>query len=149
LDDLFASYRLRSADRGRSLDAILAARRYWIALSFTPIAIALGKLGAVVALGRSFGRAQELVPLAVLAMAAFQYLAFPQGADVHVFWPHYFGQFFALAVGALTATALGALERRVGRGRAMALAGCILVVLLGAILRDGIEVLRYARATGG
>src|SRR6185503_3842483 len=49
LDDFVGSYGLRSSGNTAPLARVLEARRYWIELSFTPIAIALGKVAAVVA----------------------------------------------------------------------------------------------------
>lgn len=164
LDDLFGSYGQRSSGNAVPLAQVLAARRYWIELSFTPIAIALGKVGAVVALARLLllRREHELLPLAYLAMATVQYVVFKQGADIHIFWPHYFGAYFALAMGALTATLiptslwLGAriarLRHRVHAPRparaALVTMGVAMLPLAG-IARDGLPALRYAHETGG
>src|SRR5262249_54994992 len=106
LGDLFGSAEMRQGNNQLSLAKVLASRRYWIELSFSPIAILLGKIGAVVCLLRAFAlrREHEVLPLAVLGMAAVQYVVFKQGADVHVFWPHYFALYFALGMGALVAT---------------------------------------------
>lgn len=152
LADLFGSYDMRSSGNAVPLAAVLAARRYWIELSFSPIAIALGKLAAILCAARLvvLRREHEVIPLAVLAMAAAQYLIFKQGADIHVFWPHYFGAYFALAMGALVAT-IAPLFERIGslqnKGALVALAALGLPLL--AIARDGVPALRYARETGG
>ncbi|MDC3962884.1 glycosyltransferase family 39 protein [Polyangium jinanense] len=163
LGDLLSVYGSRSAGNAVPLSAVLASRRYWIELSFTPIAILLGKIAAVVCVLRLLlTRAEvELAPLLVLGMATFQYIVFKQGADIHVFWPQPFGAYFALAMGALVATLapaferLGALARRVRRlpadstfeGGIVALG--ILLVPLGFVLRDGAPAVLYARQTGG
>jgi 4-amino-4-deoxy-L-arabinose transferase-like glycosyltransferase len=152
LGELLASYRFRARGRERPLLDVLAARRYWIELSFTPVALVAMAVATVCSIGRALARrdAQELLPLAVLVMAAVQYLAFPQGADIHVFWPHYFAAFFALGTGALCATALGWLEKRrrwARRAAPMALGGVL--ALLAPVLRDGVPALAYAHATGG
>jgi 4-amino-4-deoxy-L-arabinose transferase-like glycosyltransferase len=152
LSDLFGSYGMRSAGNAVPLKAVLASRAYWIELSFTPIAIALGKIGAIVCALRLLvlRREHEALPLAVLFMAVGQYVIFKQGADIHVFWPQYFGAYFALAMGALVATLAGLLGRlrRVG-GRAWIAALALSALPLLAILRDGVPALAYARATGG
>jgi 4-amino-4-deoxy-L-arabinose transferase-like glycosyltransferase len=152
LNDLIGSYGLRSAGNAVPLAAVLASRRYWIELSFTPIAIAIGKIGAVVCALRFLvlRREHEIIPLAVLLMAAVQYLVFKQGADIHIFWPHYFAVYFALAVGAVVATLAALLERAPRlRARAPEIAlGVTLLPLLG-VARDGVPALRYARETGG
>ena len=170
LADFLGAGTMRSAGNEASLAAVLASRRYWIELTFTPIAIALGKVAAVVSVVRlvALRREHEAMPLAFLVMAAVQYVVFRQGADIHVFWPHYFAGYFALAMGALVATlapALGGAARLVARVRkqvasvpvdALASSGRHGVVALGlvmlplvAVLRDGVPALKYARETGG
>lgn len=164
LDDLLKSARMRSSGSGLPLGAVLAKRQYWLELSFTPIAIVVGKVAAVVCALRLLIRRyeHEVVPLLLLAMATFQYVVFKQGADVHVFWPHYFGAFFALGVGALVATSLelsdGLIDwRRRRRGHSSGAASRIpLLATMGvalamaaAMARDGIPALGYARGTGG
>lgn len=174
LEDLLQSYGARASGNQAPLSKVLQARRYWIELSFTPIAIALGKLGAGLCLARLavLRREHDALPLLYLAMAVVQYVVFRQGADIHVFWPHYFGAYFALAMAALTATAAALLERLRRRraaasrpiegpanaasrpiasatGWPAAAALGIALVPLAAVLRDGIPALRYARATGG
>jgi hypothetical protein len=154
LDDLFGSYGMRSSGNAVPLAAVLASRRYWIELSFSPIAIALGKAAAVLSVARLLvlRREHEVIPLAVLFMATVQYLVFKQGADIHVFWPQYFGAYFALGMGAIVATlapAIGFVWKR-GRGPrpAVAALGVALLPIL-AIARDGVPALRYAHETGG
>jgi hypothetical protein len=165
LDDLIGSYGFRAAGNTTPLAKVLAERRYWIELSFTPIAIALGKIGAIVALVRLFWlrREHEALPLFYLLMAGVQYIVFKQGADIHIFWPHYFAGYFALAMGAMVATgaAFGEaggrwIAARRGRPASPALrprsgAAALSVALLpiAAIGRDGVPALRYARETGG
>lgn len=158
LDDWVGSYGFRASGNTTPLADVLKARSYWIELSFTPIAIALGKLGAVVAALRLLWlrREPEALPLLYLLMATVQYVVFKQGADIHVFWPHYFAAYFALAMGALVATAASAVElagrwiARLGRGPIAGLAALGVALLpIAAIARDGIPALRYARDTGG
>jgi 4-amino-4-deoxy-L-arabinose transferase-like glycosyltransferase len=164
LDDLFGSYGQRSSGNAVPLDQVLLSRRYWIELSFTPIAIALGKLAAVVSLIRLLvlRREHEVVPLAYLAMATAQYLIFKQGADIHIFWPQYFGAYFALGMGALVATlapsiawisrSVASLRRRAeiaNPGRAGLITLGVAALPIAAIARDGLPALRYAHETGG
>jgi 4-amino-4-deoxy-L-arabinose transferase-like glycosyltransferase len=165
LGDLVGSAELRAGGNQASLANVLASRRYWIELSFTPIAILLGKLGATVIAIRLvwLRREQEALPLCVLGMATVQYVAFKQGADVHVFWPQYFAEYFALAMAALTATLAAGVERagaflgpRDARVAALRLGERAGLVALGAlslpllfVARDGVPALAYARATGG
>ncbi|MRG97123.1 ArnT family glycosyltransferase [Polyangium spumosum] len=158
LGDLLAVYGSRSSGNAVPLSAVLASRRYWIELSFTPIAILLGKVAAVVCVARLFvTRAEvEIAPLFVLGMATFQYVVFKQGADIHVFWPQPFGAFFALGMGALVATLAPGIElawarRRHARGQpagGVVALGILLVPLL-FVLRDGAPAALYARQTGG
>jgi hypothetical protein len=164
LDDLAGSYGMRSAGNAVPLAKVLEQRRYWIELCFTPLAIALGKVGAVVALVRlvALRREHEVVPLLVLSMAVVQYVVFKQGADIHIFWPHYFGAYFALAMGSLAATLAAFAERvpasiaRLRGELAPAVSSRPAFVAMGVALlpvpiiaRDGLPALRYARETGG
>ncbi len=164
LGDLLAVYGSRSSGNVSPLSAVLASRRYWIELSFTPIAILLGKIAAVVCLVRLVvTRAEvEIAPLVVLGMATFQYVVFKQGADIHVFWPQPFGAYFALGMGALVATVAPGMEvvralvrraRRLPAGGAFEGSGLvalgILLLPLVFVLRDGAPAALYARRTGG
>ncbi|XYH95306.1 ArnT family glycosyltransferase [Sorangium sp. So ce1128] len=179
LGDLLASYGFRSSGNAEPLSKVLASRRYWIELSFTPVAIAAGKLAAIVCAARLvlLRREHDALPLLYLATATVQYVVFRQGADIHIFWPHYFGAYFALAGAALVETAAALLERAAAARRAPgdaalparpapaalpawpapaalpawpALAALALwLAPLAAVLRDGLPALRYARETGG
>ena len=155
LDDLLRSYSSRSRGAELPLSAVLRSRRYWIELMFTPVAIGLGKVAAVVAIARLLvlRKPLEIVPLAVLAMATVQYVAFKQGADIHIYWPHYFAQFFALAMALMVATALAAiaaLRPQLAKSERLVY-GCMALALvpLLLVLRDGAVALRMARQTGG
>lgn len=119
LDDLLGSYAFRSSGNTEPLWRVLASRRTWIELCFTPVAIAAGKLAAVVAAARLvwLRREHEVLPLLYLAMATVQYVVFRQGADVHIFWPHYFGAYFALAAAVLVASGAALIERLAARRR--------------------------------
>lgn len=156
LDDLWSSAALRSASDRASFFHVLDRRRFWIELMFTSVGVGIGKAGAIVGLGRLWlaPHARELALPASLAMALFQYVAFRQGAEIHVFWPHYFALSFALATATLVATLAALLEplRRAGRlgahpTWAIALASALLP--LAAIGREGLIVADWARATGG
>jgi 4-amino-4-deoxy-L-arabinose transferase-like glycosyltransferase len=154
LDDLLGAYGQRSSGSNIPLRAVLDSRRYWIELCFTPIAIALGKAAAVVIALRVvlLRREHEVLALAVLLMATVQYVLFKQGADIHIFWPHYYAAYFALAMGALVATIVPLAERipplRGGELAPRAALGLAILPLL-AIARDGVPALRYAHDTGG
>lgn len=133
--------RLRTHGGGRSLPALLASRRYWIEVCFTPLGIALGVVAVPIVAARALRRrrAVDALPLAVLVMALVQYLVFTNGADVHIFWPHLFALWFALGMGALAACVADA------RPRATLVVGLALCL---AILPDGLRALDFGRATG-
>jgi Dolichyl-phosphate-mannose-protein mannosyltransferase len=157
LNELFAQGSLRSAGAQQPLSQVLQARRFWIEVSFTGLAIALGKfalpvLGLRVLLRRS---ELEVLPLAVFAMALAQYVVFKQGADIHVFWPFYFAEYFAFACAGLTQSALG-VARRIAASfpqipanfPSYACLGVGLLVPL-VVLPDGLRALEYAHRSGG
>ncbi|MEI9937458.1 MAG: glycosyltransferase family 39 protein [Pseudomonadota bacterium] len=157
LNELFAQGDRRSVGVHLPLALVLAARKFWIEVSFTGLAIALGKLALPVLSLRLLLRRNELeaLPLAVFAMALFQYVVFKQGADVHIFWPHYFALYFALACAGMAQSALDLVRlisrrwpRFSGIWPAYAVFGaCLLPSLL--ILPDGLRALDYAHRSGG
>jgi hypothetical protein len=150
-DALLDQGRFRTQGVETPLLEVLAARRYWILLMFTPLAVGIGLIGAPALLVRAARRrsALELLPLAILVAAVFQYLVFKQGADVHVYWPHHFAPFFALALAALTASGLEVIQRSPAgpRWRAAVLASGFAIPAL--MSPDAISTLSYARKTGG
>jgi hypothetical protein len=157
LNELFAQGGRRSAGVDTPLALVLAARKFWIEVSFTSLAIALGKLALPVLGLRLLLRRNELeaLPLAVFAMALFQYVVFKQGADVHIFWPHYFALYFALACGGLAQTVLD-LARLAARRwphlpkfKLEYWVLAIFVLLALSILPDGWRALHYAHRSGG
>ncbi len=148
----------RSGAADIPLKLVLESRKNWIEFSFTPLAIALGKLAAYVALARAIlrRRDEEIMSLAMLFGAAVQYITFKRGADVHIFWSHYFGAYFALGMGQLAASAQWIGKRVVQRFDAAFAdrAGLAMGVLFGVvpslvILPDGVRSLRIWRETGG
>ena len=163
LADLLSSASGRTAGNAAPLAAVLAARHFRIELMFTGLAILLGKLAAPVIVGRAVVRRNELelLPIPLLLAAVVQYVAFKQGADIHIFWPHAFAAYFALAVGALAATARALATWAAARARpgtrlaafARGAAPWAGLVLLGLptlfVLKDGLSVVRLARETGG
>ena len=148
----------RSGGEGTPLSAVLESRKAWIEFSFTPIAIAIGKLAAPIGpLRLAFTRRDEdTYAPSLLFGAVAQYLGFAEGADVHIFWPHYFAPYFALALAQLVVT-LGAGVRlmagRLSARRAPAIsAGVVLAVGLAptvAMGHDGVQSLWVWRRTGG
>ena len=163
LADLLGSGSGRTAGNAAPLAAVLAARHFRIELMFSGLAILLGKLALPVIVARLFTTRDELeiLPVPLLLAAVVQYVVFKQGADIHIFWPHAFAAYFALAVGALAATvrdvAAWASARLADGGRFAAIARKVApwtgLVLLGLptafVLHDGLATLRLARETGG
>jgi Dolichyl-phosphate-mannose-protein mannosyltransferase len=157
LNELFSQGNLRSTGADLPLSTVLAARKFWIEVSFTGLAIALGKLALPVLALRSLWRRSELeaLPLAVFAMAAVQYVVFKQGADIHIFWPQYFALYFAFACAALAQTGLeltAPMLRSFGKfsreSQSFAWLALGLLVPL-AIVPDGLRALCYAHRSGG
>ncbi len=146
----------RSAGSELPLEQVLESRAHWIELCFTPLAIFFGKLALPLLVIRLLllRKDLEIFPLAIWVMAFVQYVVFKQGADVHIFWPHYFAPYFALAMGSIAASVHGIgrlIAIRFGRQglivpAVVALALTLPIPLL--ILPDGITGLKYARMTG-
>ena len=143
---------------GGSLSWVLKMRAPWIDFSFTPIAIALGKAALPVAVVRLIvlRRDVESYSLALLFGAVCHYVAFRGGADVHVFWSHYFAPYYALGVAQLAVTVRAVIAWALGRfavTRAPVIAAWtgLAVGLLPsiAILPDGVRSLAVWRRTGG
>jgi hypothetical protein len=86
-----------------TLHDALQSRKAWIDFSFTPLAILIGKIAAPLCLLRLLvvRRDEETYALGILFGAVVQYVAFRKGADVHIYWPHYFAAYFALALAQL------------------------------------------------
>jgi hypothetical protein len=161
LADVLGSYALRSAGAATPLSVVLAARHYRINLMFTALGVVLGKLAVPVMVSRAVARRdhRELLPLPLLCCAVVQYVVFKEGADVHIFWPHYFAAYFALGVGSLTAGVEDA-AKWIGRRRLAAptprltcAAPWLALALVGLpvclVLKDGLSLIRLARETGG
>ncbi|HET7541052.1 MAG TPA: glycosyltransferase family 39 protein, partial [Polyangiaceae bacterium] len=157
LAELFDQGSRRSAGVHTPLGMVLAGRKFWIEVSFTGLAIALGKLALPVLGLRVLVRRSELeaLPLCAFAMALFQYVVFKQGADVHIFWPHYFALYFALACAGLAQTALDLAQLaarrwpRVEKTRPDYVILALFVLLSLLILPDGLRALHYAHRSGG
>ena len=157
LDDLLQSATQRSAGNDLPLEKVLEHRRYWIALMFTPLAIFIAK-AAVPLFALRFvllRRVLDIFPLALLAMAGFEYVYFKQAADVHIYWPHVFSPYYALSVAVFAHVFEQSLSRLVRwirrreavRGPAYAALGVSALVPL-AILPDGASTLVYSKHTG-
>jgi 4-amino-4-deoxy-L-arabinose transferase-like glycosyltransferase len=158
IGDLTAQLTARTRGNSDRLSDVLKARSYWIDVTFTPLAIAVGKIALPLFLLRILllRRALEIFPIAIFVMAVVQYVKFKNGADVHIYWPLPFAPYYALSVGVIAESAGGIARRILAiRGHATcadaapaaSLAVFSLVPL--ATLPDGIEALHYARMTGG
>jgi 4-amino-4-deoxy-L-arabinose transferase-like glycosyltransferase len=157
LEELLAQGKARSVQPDRSIADTLAARGYWLALMFTPLAIAIGKLAVPVLGLRALWKRdeREAIPLALLGMASFQYFVFSQGADVHVFWPHYFAPYFALGLAAIAQSSVDLARWQAPRlkpwfaARARFLLPALGFLVPMLMARDAFTALIYARKTGG
>lgn len=152
LNELLMSGNTRSTGVNLPLAEVLHARRFWIEVSFTSLGIALGKLALPVLALRCVLRRSELevMPLAVFAMAAVQYVVFKQGADIHIFWPHYFALYLALALASLVQAGIELSSRWAEKKpylRYVWLGIGGLPALL--MLPDGVRALAYAHRSGG
>jgi len=155
LGDLLASADARAGmPINVGLSRVLDGRAYWVDLMFTPLGIAIGKvgLGLIMALALVRRRVDQMAAVAVLAMCLAQYLLFRQGAEVHVFWPHTFALFFAFSVAALVTTLAAASRGWLSRRSdilAPLVSFALVAAALGAVVRDAIPTLVWARRTGG
>jgi hypothetical protein len=159
LADWVTSGAQRSSGGQVKLKDVLTARKDWIDFSFTPLAILLGKIAAPVGVLRAvvLRRDEELYAPALLFGSALQYVAFKQGADVHIFWPMYFAPYYALGLAQLArtlASAVGWVLRRFARERSWQTATAWAALAIGllptaAMLHDGVLSLWVWRRTGG
>jgi hypothetical protein len=146
LHDVIYGARLRSS--GASLSWHVLGNRFrlmrlgWMVPEIGFLALAAG---CVVATVRLRTRPCEAVLLAWTVTGSFQYLVFKAGADVHIFWPHYFGPCVALALGAL---ASGLLSLSPGILRAGGLVAAVLAPLV-LLARVAIPILDQGRLTQG
>lgn len=143
-----------------TLHEALQSRKAWIDFSFTPLAILIGKIAAPLCVVRLLvvRRDEETYAVGLLFGAVVQYVAFRKGADVHIYWPHYFAAYFALALAELAGMlglAVAWVARRVrpaGRTRVQ-LAGAVGLVLglvpALAMAPDAVRSLEVWRRTGG
>jgi hypothetical protein len=157
LPDLLSAGELRSAGADATWAAIFGPRRrMWVLLLFPWPALGLlgfSLLASFAGLGR---RIEGALPVSWIAAATFQYLVFRQGADVHIFWPHYYGVVVALGAGQLAAAGLWLSDRArarwpSSRAEALRLAAIFgpLALLLLATLRVGLVQAYQSRLTGG
>jgi hypothetical protein len=161
VDEFLNQEAKREKGNDQPLRQVLDARRYWIDVSFTPVAVVVGKIAAPILLFRLLllRRPVEIFPLAILIMATVEYVHFKNGADVHTFWPLPFAPYWALSVGVLARTAIDLAALAVARLDVVPWGlskDAIQFGVLGAIgllpllvLPDGVRGLYYARTTGG
>jgi hypothetical protein len=157
LDELLSA-ETKSEGAPISLTKLLEGQRYWIDLSFTPIAIAVGKIALPVFLFRLLvlRRPLEVFPLGILFMAALQYVLFKNGAEALTFWSLPFAPYWALSLGVLAQTALELARYAVGRLDVILAKDALALGVLGSIgtlplvmIPDGVRCLGYAHATEG
>jgi hypothetical protein len=158
IGDWIGSGELRAGGQDVPLRMALEARKDWIDFSFTPFAVTLGKLMAPLCLMRAIAIRSdcELYALSVLFGAVVQYVVFKRGADVHIFWPHYFAAYFALALGQLTAT-VGRVTDEIEKRASLPVPsrwGAWVTLALGlgpalAMAPDAVRCLSIWRRTGG
>jgi hypothetical protein len=156
--DWLGSAIARGGAESMPLRATLAARKAWIYFSFTPLAIKIGIAAAPLCVLRLFVTRtdEETYAPSILFAAVVQYVKFKGGADVHIFWPHYFAPYFALATAEL-AHAIGACAAFVvrrfapSRSRVVAAATGLAIGLMPslAMAHDGVNSLWVWRRTGG
>jgi 4-amino-4-deoxy-L-arabinose transferase-like glycosyltransferase len=158
VDDWLASATTRGDHGSGVLASALDSRKIWIEFSFTPLAILVGKIAApFCALRLAIRRTdEEAYALAILFAAVVQYVVFRAGADVHIYWPHYFAAYFALAFAQFLASVQGGagwVAARVHGARLTAALGTAgLVLALGTcltMLPDAVRSLKIWRLTGG
>ncbi|MFO0679964.1 MAG: glycosyltransferase family 39 protein [Polyangiaceae bacterium] len=108
LSDLLGSYGGRAAGSDAPLLSAFGPRRkMWVAWSFPVYVLWAIPAGAVVStLAFVARRRAHAVVVAWFVMASIQYFHFKQGADIHFFWPHYYGASVGLGV-AVVAGAVG------------------------------------------
>jgi 4-amino-4-deoxy-L-arabinose transferase-like glycosyltransferase len=164
LNDLLGSYHLRSSGSDVAIEETFSQRRkLWIGTMLTPMSLGVMALGVPLAVVRVVKKPLEIFTIAWFLAASFQYFVFKQGADIHIFWPHYYAPTSAFAAGTLTATLIagrGWLVRALGRlksdeiARGVALgAGILIGLFLGVPLlllaRVSLPELVLSRKTGG
>ncbi|HEX3343435.1 MAG TPA: glycosyltransferase family 39 protein, partial [Polyangiaceae bacterium] len=158
LVDWIGAAQNRGGGEGMKLKAVFDARKNWIDFSFTPLAILLGKLAVPVCFLRLLvtRRDEESYSLSLCFGAAAQYVGFKQGADIHIFWSHYFAPYFALAMAQLFHS-FGAVVAFVVRRFSWRLAPIVAswvtltmgLIPVAAMTRDGVASLWVWRRTGG
>ncbi len=157
INDWLGAALTRGGGKDIPLSVVLESRRAWIEFSFTPLAIAIGKLAAPVALARFLWKRDDTegFSLSMLFAATVQYVVFKQGADVHIFWPHYFCAYYALAFAQLVRTIWDVVAWMTSRiaPKATRVAPVVAMIATCApsllLAPDAFHSLRVWRSTGG
>ncbi len=160
LGDFISGYHTRSAGSEDTWAAIFTQRRkMWFNWMVTPLGLGTVVAGLPFSAFRLTRRPVEIIPIAWTFAATFQYLVFKQGADVHIFWPHYFGPAAALAAGVVTASFMGIRRRLLARlsdrvrpfvsDASKAMIAVLLVAPLALLARMSLPQLVQSRITGG
>jgi hypothetical protein len=157
IENLAHAESMRARGSGVPLPDALRARSYWIDVTFTPLAVTIGKIAAPIFLARVvfWRRLNEVFPLAILTMATLEYAMFKNGADVHIYWPLPFAPYWALSLGLFSAIVIE-VARWIQSRRALEDRGVVALVSLGvfglvaiSVLPDGVRALAYAKRTAG
>jgi 4-amino-4-deoxy-L-arabinose transferase-like glycosyltransferase len=165
MNDLMGSYHTRSGGSEVPISDVFSQRRkLWLGTLLTPIAYGAIGAGVPLALVRIVKKPLEIFTIAWFLSASFQYFIFKQGADIHIFWPHYYAASGALATGTLTASLMAGrdffgdvAELVTRRPRVLsafkhataAIVGAFIGVPLVILARHGIPELVQARKTAG
>lgn len=158
LENLLQSDVKRSRGSDIPVDTVLESRSWWIDVTFTSLAILVGKIALPLFLVRFLlGRKLlEIFPIALFALAAIPYVKFKNGADVHIYWPFAFGAYFAVSMGVVAKSTVSVVQwllarfRRPDRRQLVTLiALCLFTLVPLLVLPDGIDGLRYGKETGG
>ena len=158
LVDWIGAAQSRGGGEGLKLKAVFESRKNWIDFSFTPLAVTLGKVAAPICLLRCLvtRRDEETYSLSLCFGAAAQYIGFKQGADIHIFWSHYFAPYFALAMAQMfhsLGAVVGFVVRRFSWRLAPLVASWVTLTVglipMAAMARDGVSSLWVWRRTGG
>ena len=168
INDFLGSYKFRSSGSEAPVaDVLSQKRKYWLAITLTPLTYGAIAVGIPLSALRLFRKPLEIFPLAFCFAATFQYFIFKQAADIHIFWPHYYGPTAALASGSLAATLLAGRGALVGlvdkaarwrespafprfvRNTTAAIVVAALGIPLLLLVRMGIPLLVQSRKTGG
>jgi 4-amino-4-deoxy-L-arabinose transferase-like glycosyltransferase len=150
MSDVLYGAQMRSAGHGPPWEALQNPLRRMRLLWMIPsVGFAVILAALPIAAWRFRSKPGEVLLLAWTFTASFQYLYFRQGADIHIFWPQYYGPCVALALGTLTDALLGwkLLTKRAWL-RSVSLAFTV-AIPIALFARVGLTVLDQSRLTQG